>query len=192
MLEDAAGLRAVVPHQVLAHQPAGIRQTMRKPRGLRHQQQSRRLHTIGAHHYGLGALQYLPSCGIEINRARRAALPVDLHLSHITVGADLAASGLLRERNHRHQCARFRPHLAAEVFAEPAMRARAATVDKAAKESPPGRGRVQPQFLRRAIKQHARRFHRHRAAAGKACERGASKGFAPARPEIPRSRSALL
>ena len=74
VLEDAERAAAVVEHQVLADEPARVRQTMRKLRVRRHQEQPRRLGAVGAHDDRARALKPLAPIAIEIRDAGRASL----------------------------------------------------------------------------------------------------------------------
>ena len=110
-----------IDHQVLSHQPAGIREPLGESSGAGKKQQARRLRAVGAHNHRAGFLEMLPAPVIKIGDTRGAAMAIGLHPESVTLRADFAAAGLLRHGNDARQRAGLRSHLAAETQAAPAM-----------------------------------------------------------------------
>ena len=112
VLEDAERPAAVVEHQVLADEPARIRQTVRKARVRGHQQQPRRLGAVGAHDDRTGALKTFAPIAIEVRHAGRAALVVGFDPDDVAVGPHFAPARRFRFRNdgrqRRRLCAALR------------------------------------------------------------------------------------
>ena len=114
----------VVEHEVLADEPARVRETLRKLRARGHQEQARRLRAVGAHDDGPRSLKALAPIAIEIRDAGRASLLVGVDARDVAVGPHFAAAGRLRFRNDGRQRRRLRRHLAREAVTEAAMDAR--------------------------------------------------------------------
>ena len=66
VLEQTTGKRTVVPHQILPHQAAGVRQAIWEKIGFRKQQQARRLNAVGAQDDYFGALKYFAEKGVAM------------------------------------------------------------------------------------------------------------------------------
>src|SRR6266478_1142793 len=158
MLEYTRRHRSRIEHQVLAHQPARIRQAVRELLRFRHQQQARRLCTIRAQEYCLRPLPLLALLLVEVNYSCGAAQRIGLDLAHVAVRADFTAPRPLRYRDHRRQCGRLRAPLAAECLAEATVHATMSAAVVLRKDRQWRWKRVPAQFLRSTLNQHARRL----------------------------------
>src|SRR5260370_440947 len=90
--------RSRIEHQVLAHQPARIRQAVRELLRFRHQQQARRLRTIRAQAYCLRPLPLLALLLVEVNYSSCAAQRIRLDLAHVALRSAFASPRRLRHR----------------------------------------------------------------------------------------------
>ena len=154
--------RRRVEHQVLADQPARVREPcgnmafadISSSRGVSA--------PLARQDDGFRFLQPLALVAIEVAHAGRASALVGDDLHDVALGADFAAAGRFGFRNHRRQRRRLRADLAAEAVAEAAVNARrtAAIVLRVDRQR---RGeRMQAQLARAALEQHAGGLHRQR------------------------------
>ena len=78
-------------HQVLADQPRRIRQAIRKPIRLRHEQQAWRADPVAADDDDLGALLNLPTISVDVDGASRKTFIIDQDLTDARAGDELCA-----------------------------------------------------------------------------------------------------
>src|SRR5262249_14072672 len=83
----AANVPAGVEHQVLADEPAGIREPIGKAARGRVQQQPWRADPVAGHDDDLGRLELRDTVCVVINNARRHTVFASGDLAHATVGA---------------------------------------------------------------------------------------------------------
>ncbi len=161
VLEQAARVRTVADHEVLADDAARVREAVREARRLRQQQQTRGLGPVGRQHDDLRLLEVLALVGVEVSRTGDAAARVDRDLAHVAPGPNFAIAARHRERQHRDRRARARAHVTAEARAHSAVHARGPAHVGARDDRERAWDHRETQLARGRLEQRARRLHRH-------------------------------
>src|SRR5579871_1314383 len=99
---------------------------------------------------------------VEVNGTDCAATGIQLDFMNITVRADFAAAGFLRDRYHRSERAGFRFYLATKAETEAAIDAGAAPRAGLRQNCHRRREWIKTNLARGALKKNAARFHRKR------------------------------
>src|SRR5262249_59985439 len=134
---------------------ARVRETVRKPRARGHEEETRRLRAVGAHHHGTGSLKPFAPIAIEVGDASRASLAAGFDPEDVALGPYFAPAGGFRFRNHGGQRRRLRAHFAREAVTEPAVDARRPAALELRIDCHRRRDRMQPELARAAFEEHA-------------------------------------